>query len=261
MSTPREFPNHAPLSDTNAADQRAEREAFTINLLRWQSEAPTYGLNSSQSAPDGQSPTAALSPAEELSAIIRQAATRVPQWDSQRLTASAQETRERGAPLAQDAHFFTQSSIMNIISHAIEERVIAERCHCDIYAGFQRLALVEPQLRRYRALADVSRHVFLYGIDDIAGNPNILGLGPHTTLRFTIRPELQTGMELFWFVVVDDPRMPTALLAQHTEGDLWSSRQANRRYYGIWTFDPTLVAQIIETLRRAARILYYGAPA
>lgn len=261
MSTPRDLPDPMPLSYTSAADQRTEREAFTINLLRWQSEAPTYGLNSPQPAPGGQSAVAALSPAEELSAIIRQAATRVPQWDSQRLTASAQETRERGASLAQDAHFFTQSSIMNIISHAIEERVIAERRHCDIYAGFQRLALVAPQLRRYRALADVARHVFLYGIDDIAGNPNILGLGPRTTLRFAIQPELQTGMELFWFVVVDDPRMPTALLAQHTEGDLWSARQANRRYHGIWTFDPALVAQIIGALRRAARILYYGAPA
>lgn len=250
-------PDDRRRAQQEAVDLEAEREAFTQGILRWQSAAPSFGASSiAATTPE----TVGVSPAQALSEIIRVAGAGHAQWDDARLDASARTMRAHGR-LESDAVFFTQTSIMNVISHAIEERIIAERRACDMYAGFQRLALIRPQLRRYRALADIARYVYLYGIDDTAGDPDIQGLGPRSTLRFAIKPELQTGLEHFWFVVVDDPRLPTALLAQHTGGDIWSPRQATRSFTGIWTFDPALVAQIIATLRHAARILYYGAPA
>lgn len=236
-----------------AADVSAEREAFTRSLLRWQSESPAYGA----AIPATPAPNTA-SPAQALREIIRAAGARTAPWEGARLDSAARASRAQRQWPGQEAVFFTQIPLMNVISHAIEERIIAERRHCDVYAGFQRLALVRPQLRRYRALADVARYVYLYGIDDAPDDAEIRGLGPRSTLRFAIRPELETDLEHFWFVVVDDPRMPTALLAQHTDGDLWSPRQVNRSFTGIWTFDPALVAEIIAELRRAARILYYG---
>ncbi len=239
-------------------DAHAEREVFTQSLLRWQSDAPSYGAGA---APQPGAPSAPVSPAQALSEIIQRTSARISPWDGPRLTTAAQTLRANGRPTEPGAAFFTSVSIMNVISHAIEERIIAERRRCDVYAGFQRLALVRPQLRRYRALAEVARYVYLFGIDDTAGDAEVHGLGPQTTLRFDIKPALGTGLEHFWFVVVDDPRIPTALLAQHTEGDLWSPRQASRSFAGIWTFDPELVAQIIAILRRGARILYYNNPA
>ncbi|HET9109611.1 MAG TPA: DICT sensory domain-containing protein [Ktedonobacterales bacterium] len=239
-------------------DAHAEREAFTQNLLRWQSDSPSYGASA---APSSGSATASTPPAQALSEIIQRASARSVMWDGQRLSDAAQSLRANGQPIPPDAAFYTNISIMNVISHAIEERIIAERRRCEVYAGFQRLALVRPQLRRYRALAEFARHVYLFGIDDTKGDAEVYGLGPQTTLRFDIKPALGTGLEHFWFVVVDDSRTPTALLAQHTEGDLWSPRQANRSFAGIWTFDPGLVAEIIAILRRGARILYYNTPA
>ena len=239
-------------------DPHAEREAFTQSLLRWQSNAPSYGAGS---ALQPGAPSSSTSPAQALSEIIQQASARTSPWDGARLSVAAQTLRANGRPTEPDVVFYTDVSIMNIISHAIEERIIAERRPCDVYAGFQRLALVRPQLRRYRALAEVAQHVYIFGIDDTAGDREIAALGPQTTLRFDIKPALGTGLERFWFVVVDDPRTPTALLAQHTEGDIWSPRQATRSFAGVWTFDPALVQRIIAILRRGARILYYNNPA
>ena len=251
-------PNNEP-GTLGADHQRAERQAFTQNLLRWQSEAPGFGAGVAPEAAQTLA-SADAPPGQSLSEIIRRASARAQHWDEQRLSAAAGTLRASGGARFEMAAFFSQVAIMNVISHAIEERIIAERRHCEVYAGFQRLALVRPQLRRYRELAEVARYVYLFGMDDTEGDPEIRTLGPRSTLRFDIRPELQTGLEHFWFVVVDDPRLPTALLAQHTSGDLWSPRQANRSFTGIWTFDPTLVAQIIAVLRHAARILHYRNP-
>ncbi|HZC08185.1 MAG TPA: DICT sensory domain-containing protein [Ktedonobacterales bacterium] len=253
--------NTNTVSSSSTPDHYAQREAFTQSLLRWQSESPTYGLGSALSPTTPGAPVMPVSPAQALSDIIRVAGARMPLWDQRRLTGAAHATHASERPTEQGASFYTNVAIMNLISHAIEERIIAERRPCDIYAGFQRLALVRPQLRRYRALSEVTRYVYLFGIDDSAGDADIHTLGPGVTLRFDIKPELGTGLEHFWFVVVDDPRMPTALLAQHTEGDIWSPRQATRSFTGVWTFDRALVSQIIAILRRGARILYYNNPA
>lgn len=230
-----------------------EREVFAQNLLRWGASGQGQTTLSAGIAIGAEQP-----PALTLNAIIRAAGARSTMSDSDHLSAVARGARANGLSRAADVSFYTQTPIMNLISHAIEERMIAERRHADLYAGFQRMALVRPQLRRYQALAQVARFVYLFGIPDARGDDEVMTFGPQTTLRFIIRPEAQTRMEYFWFVVLDDPEIPTALLAQHTEGDLWAPHQVARSFTGIWTFDPVIVQEIIQGLRQAARVLHYG---
>ncbi|MGH2515725.1 MAG: DICT sensory domain-containing protein, partial [Ktedonobacterales bacterium] len=145
----------------------------------------------------------------------------------------------------------------NVISHAIEERVIADRLHCEVYAGFQRLALLKPQTRRYRALLDTARFVSVFGLNDLSSHSPTADLQHPRLLRFVIDPQVGSGLEWFWFVVVEDARFRTALLAQHVAGNLWAHQQNARSYAGVWTFNDALVREIVAILRQAGRALYY----
>ena len=190
--------------------------------------------------------------------LIAAMAARSAVWGGNLLELASSRLRTQVAAAQPDAFFYTDLRTMNIVSHAIEERVIAQRLPCEVYAGFQRLSLLKPQLPRYRALMDCASHVCVYGLDDTAHAPEIAALRHPHLIRFPIDRRLNTGMEWFWFVVVDHPQLRTALLAQHTAGDLFAQRQANRAYAGIWTFDPALVHDIVAALRTVGSTLYYG---
>src|SRR5947209_9255912 len=144
-------------------------------------------------------------------------------WSPEQLDAASRNLAQAIPSRFENATFYTDLRMMNIISHAIEERVIAERLHTEVYAGFQRLSLLRPQANRYRALLDTAECVCAYGLDDLgAAGPPI----QHPRLiPFVVDPRYETGVEAFWFVVVNDPRLRTALLAQHVAGDLWASTQ------------------------------------
>lgn len=192
-----------------------------------------------------------------FSQLIAAMTSRTTVWGSPLLTSAAERlgTQAAGIP---DAFFYTDLHTMNLVSHAIEERAIAQRLDCEVYAGFQRLSLLKPQLPRYRALLQHARQVCVYGLDDTASAPEVAPMLQHPkVMRFTIDRRLQTGLEWFWFVVVDHPQLCTALLAQHTDGDLFAPRQSHRGYVGLWTFDAPLVREIVASLRQAGRTLYY----
>lgn len=190
--------------------------------------------------------------------LIAAMASRSAVWGGNLLDAAASRLWSQDVVSQPDAFFHTDLRTMNLVSHAIEERVIAQRLPCEIYVGFQRLALMRPQLPRYRALLDYASYVCVYGLDDTARAPEVAVLQHSRLVRFPIDRRLNTGLEWFWFVVVDHPQLCTALLAQHTAGELFAPRQANRDYAGIWTFDATLVHDIVAALRQVGRSLYYG---
>lgn len=190
--------------------------------------------------------------------LIAEMAGRSAVWGGNVLDAAASRLRTEAVVSQPDAFFSTDPRTMNLVSHAIEERVIAQRLPCEVYVGFQRLALLKPQLPRYRALLQHASYVCVYGMDDTARTPEVAALRHPRLLRFAIDRRLNTGLEWFWFVVVDHPQLRTALLAQHTAGDLFAPRQASRDYTGIWTFDATLVRSLVEALRQTGRTLYYG---
>lgn len=193
-----------------------------------------------------------------LGHVITKMASRTAVWGTPMLTTASQNLRAKGTTPIENGFFYTDLHTMNVISHALEERVIAEAISADVYSGFQRMALVRPQLLRYRALLDTAQYVYIFGLDDAPAGSAVAALQHPHLIRFVIRPELATALEWFWFVVIDHPSLKTALVAQHVEGDLWSSHQRTRQYSGFWTFDPALVEQVVAILRRGGRRLYYG---
>ena len=232
-----------------------ERDTVSAGLLAWHGRRVAPGGQASGAGTDDH----AVSPGLALNQLIAVMSARATAWEQARLQATAGSVRASGRGMDQDAYFYTQTRIMNIISHAIEERLIEDRrVGADVYAGFQRLALVGPQTPRYRALAEVVGHVYLYGINDESPTAESRALQSPNLFRFPITSEIGAGLEAFWFVVVDDPIFPTALVAQHTGGDLWARQQAAREYTGFWTFNPSVVAQVVSILQRGARMLYYS---
>jgi len=203
------------------------------------------------------------SPGVMLDALLTRALAQRPALDAPALTAVSQRLRAGGraaapsAPGTQTMPFAIDVRAMNLVSHALEERVVEDHLFCEVYAGFQRLALLTPQARRYNAMLQSARYVFVYGIDDAAPDSPSAQLQHPRLYRFPIDLALKTDMEHFWFVVLDDPRWRTALLARQVRGDLWAPHQSARAYRGIWTFDPDLVGGIIQTLRHAARFFYH----
>jgi DICT domain-containing protein len=195
--------------------------------------------------------------ATALNQLLSDASKRVASWGQRLLSNAADDFATTGNQLAGDAFFYTGVQQMNLISHALEERVIADRLQAEVHAGFQRFSLIVPQLGRYRTLLERADHVCVYGLDDRKPDSPLLAMKHPRLIYLPIEPAMQTGLERFWFVVVISARLQTALVAQQTGGDAWARKQAQRTYSGLWTFDPALVQQIGTILRTAAIKLYY----
>ena len=235
-----------------ASAQTGQRVALGKDLLRLEATGPNTGERSALSPVVPNVVSGSVGAA--LGQLVSLVSARTIIWGAAQLTEAATALGSESTTRGVDASLYTDTRVMNIISHAIEERIIRDGLATEVYAGFQRFSLVRPQLRRYQALLDVAEYVLVYGLDDLPAGHQ---LPPHPRLvPVRITPELETGLEAFWFVVVYHPRLCTALLARHTSGDLWSRAQTRRQYTGFWTFDPDIVEQVIATLRQGARILY-----
>lgn len=70
-------------------------------------------------------------------------------------------------PEAQQSVFVNTIALMNVISHQLEDVVIANDLRLDFYTGFQRFSYFARQEQRYRRLAQVCRRVFVWGVPDI----------------------------------------------------------------------------------------------
>jgi DICT domain-containing protein len=240
-----------------AASLDAEMRALAMGLLRLAREgtgvAP-YSPRALQSSVLNRSQAAGVA----LGHLISEAATQHAVWGGSELASASRRLAAMASSPAQDMFFYTDLRTMNMVSHAIEEHVIAQRLDGEVYAGFQRLALLRPQLPRYRALVESARYVCVYGLNDLAHAPEVAAFQHARLVRLVVDPQIGTGLEWFWFVVVNHPQLQTAMVAQHVEGDLFAPRQSGRRYAGIWTFNPVLVDEIVGLLRSAARKLYFA---
>lgn len=245
-------PWQAPL---NQPDQyTSQRAALGRDLLRLSAlDAPTEA----NGAMEGQAPVSAVATGSvggALSQLVAAVAARSMIWGEPQLTQAARAFSADSAARNVNATLYTNLTIMNTISHAIEERVIRDSVPTEVYAGFQRLSLLKPQTRRYRALCSVASHVLAYGLNDLAEDDRLFSHPRLLPLSF--EPRLGTGLEAFWFVVTNHPRLTTALVARHVGGDLWSRSQGARTYTGFWTFDAAVVEQVVTILRQGARMVY-----
>ncbi|HEX8033169.1 MAG TPA: DICT sensory domain-containing protein [Ktedonobacterales bacterium] len=190
-----------------------------------------------------------------LSQAISLMSTRVPFWDASYVRAAAQALQTLGTRPANGGCFTVDVPTMVAASHAIEERVIKEHLDCELYAGFQRLSLLRPQLRRYVSVLDNARYVYVFGIDDIP--PGMPVFRHQRLIRFIITPQSGAGLLWFWFLLVNHPNFSTVLLTRQVSGELFQRQSRARAYQGFWSFDPAVVHEIMRVLREAGRILYY----
>ena len=104
-----------------------------------------------------------------------------------------------------------------------------------LYAGFQRLSILEEQLPIYRRLAErggLSVHAFAAPDGDV----------PEHDSDLTIHVERSDEIARSWFVVYDGAGVDVnkcALLAEEREP---------RSFYGFWTYDPDTVDWMVEHL-------------
>ena len=122
-------------------------------------------------------------------------------------------------------------SMMNTISHQIEDQVIGHGMPVDFYAGFQRFSYCPTQMRRYGRLGATCRRVYVFGIADIKP-PSIPGI------EFVeISPNSPLAHE--WFLLIDTPTFWTTLMTQEVEGR--DEITGGRRFEGLWSYDEQVV--------------------
>lgn len=125
-------------------------------------------------------------------------------------------------------------SMMNVISHQIEDEVIQHKLSVDFYAGFQKFSNFPDQLRRYSRLGAICRRVYVFGVAD-SEPPSIPGVE-----FIEISPASVLSRE--WFLLVNTSSFWTTLVAQEVDGrDITTG---GRRFDGLWSFDEQVVDRI-----------------
>lgn len=137
-------------------------------------------------------------------------------------------------------------SMMNTISHHIEDQVIKHRMPIDFYAGFQRFSHFPAQLDRYYKLGEVCRRVYVFGVPDARPAP-ISGIE-----YIALDPSSPLADE--WFVLVDTPNFWSILSTKEVEGR--DPITGGRRFDGLWAFDAQVVDRASLLLSQALNGFY-----
>ena len=120
------------------------------------------------------------------------------------------------------------------ISHEIENSVLNIGAQGRLFSGFQKMSFFLPQVNRYRRLALIAEHIWVFGIPDctlpVIDNVSYVPLAEGD------------AMTREWFLVADAPEYFSALVAQDLSGFDVPDKQ--RVFRGIWTFDAAMVEQL-----------------
>ncbi|HEX5707889.1 MAG TPA: DICT sensory domain-containing protein [Pyrinomonadaceae bacterium] len=107
-----------------------------------------------------------------------------------------------------------------------------------VYAGFERLSLMEPVIDRYLRIADISEHLNVFGVADWSP-PR------HPRLRVVaLRCEARLARE--WFVIADSPLMHVALVGVDATGACGATAHEARTFRALKTSDPALVSRLTD---------------
>ena len=100
-----------------------------------------------------------------------------------------------------------------------------------VYAGLEKLSLLQPIIDRYMRIADVSEAVYLFGQDDWRPprHPNIR--------LITLKNDFRLARE--WFVIAQSPVLNAALVAFDESGPDCVPEQA--RYWALKSSNPSVV--------------------
>ena len=127
---------------------------------------------------------------------------------------------------------------MSLVSREIENASLADGANTMIFAGFQRTSKFIPQIRRYRRLATIARHIYVFAIFDFE-------LPPIENITYV---PLKTSDRLAkeWFLVSYGTDYFSALATE--EITHVHTPDTERLFRGVWTFDVSLVSILHEWL-------------
>jgi DICT domain-containing protein len=107
-----------------------------------------------------------------------------------------------------------------------------------VYAGVEKLSLLQPIIDRYMRIADVSEAVYLFGQDDWRPprHPNIRLIALNKDFRLARE----------WFVVAQSPALNSALVAFDENGP--DSMPEQIRYWALKTSNPLVVRGLVTAI-------------
>jgi DICT domain-containing protein len=130
--------------------------------------------------------------------------------------------------------------MMTMISHLIEEQIVAQQLPVELYVGFQRFSNLRPQQRRYQQLGAICRRVVVFGLPDRE-------VPPIPGVEFVALPQ-EAALTREWFLVVNAPEFWTALLTREAEQP---TPGRERNYEGLWSYDAPVVERASLLLSQA----------
>ena len=127
---------------------------------------------------------------------------------------------------------------MSIISYEIENASLVDDASTVVFSSFQRMSKFLPQETRYRQLAEIAKHVYVFGVPD-TDLPQI-----ENVTYVPLKPDDQLARE--WFLVSYGKDYFSALATEElTDID---DPDPDRLFKGVWTFDLSLVSILHEWL-------------
>ena len=138
-------------------------------------------------------------------------------------------------------------SVMNLISHEIEDQIINHQITTDFFAGFQRFSHFPEQLRRYSRLGAICRRVHIFGVPDCEP-PAISGLE-----FIELAPASSLAKE--WFLLVNTPTFWATLVAREVDGQ--DPVTKGRRFDAIWSYDVEVVERVALLVSQVMENAYH----
>lgn len=123
-------------------------------------------------------------------------------------------------------------------SYNIENAVIDERLHTDVFVGFQQVSRLARIAKRYGKVSAAARKVWVFAEPD-APIPD-----PTLYQHVTLSPQHKLAQE--WFVVVNHPAYARALVAREITPP--GTPQAERTFTGVLTSDRDMILHLEQSL-------------
>lgn len=124
------------------------------------------------------------------------------------------------------------------LSHTLENLVLSHGLNTLLFAGFQELAYLRVESRRYRQLADVARLVCVFA----AGEPP----REHDPHELVVPLPPTDPLRQEWFLVVLSPLFSVVMTGRDLREP--AATEAERCFETIWSFEPAPVACALDTL-------------
>ncbi|NDJ60588.1 MAG: hypothetical protein GYB67_05645, partial [Chloroflexi bacterium] len=124
------------------------------------------------------------------------------------------------------------------ISHTLEDIVLTRRIPAMIFTGFQESSHWRQETQRYRALARVAQQVCIFAAKPLPHDSTVDALQVALSGDDPLRQE--------WFVVIVSTTFSVVLCGQDRLEA--STSEATRQFDTFWTFEPQIVAHVLDLL-------------